>query len=118
MFLLTRSIIIGCHLSLVTLLLFLPAFTVVAATEKPAKYGMEIRPAWITMPDGVRLSADLYLPTGGAAGEKFPVLLEYLPYRKHEARGRDWRAVFLFRRSAVTSSRRSTSAAPATAKAG
>ncbi len=61
-----------------------------AATEKPATYGMEIQPAWIPMPDGVRLSADLYRPTGGKAGERFPVLLEYLPYRKHEARSRNW----------------------------
>ena len=30
------------------------------------------------------------MPTGGAAGEKFPVLLEYLPYRKTEARSRDY----------------------------
>ncbi len=51
---------------------------------------MEIRTAWISMPDGIRLSADLYQPTGGKAGEKFPVLLEYLPYRKHEARSRNW----------------------------
>ncbi len=42
------------------------------------------------MPDGVRLSADLYRPTGGQAGKKLPVLLEYLPYRKHEARSRNW----------------------------
>jgi putative CocE/NonD family hydrolase len=61
-----------------------------AATEKPAAYGMELGTAWITMPDGVRLSADLYQPTGGEAGEQFPVLLEYLPYRKHEARSRNW----------------------------
>jgi len=61
-----------------------------AATEKPATYGMEIQTAWIPMPDGVRLSADLYRPTGGKAGERFPVLLEYLPYRKHEARSRNW----------------------------
>ena len=51
---------------------------------------MEIRAAWIPMPDGVRLSADLYHPTGAAAGGKLPVLLEYLPYRKHEARSRNW----------------------------
>jgi putative CocE/NonD family hydrolase len=61
-----------------------------AATEKPATYGMEIRPATIAMADGIRLAADLYQPTGGKAGEKFPVLLEYLPYRKQEARSRDW----------------------------
>jgi len=73
-------------------LLFLMAlaFPAVAATEKPATYGMELGTDWITLPDGVRLSADLYRPTGGQAGEKFPVLLEYLPYRKHEARSRNW----------------------------
>jgi uncharacterized protein len=46
--------------------------------------------AWIPMPDGVRLSADLYRPAGGASGERLPVLLEYLPYRKHEARARNY----------------------------
>jgi putative CocE/NonD family hydrolase len=51
---------------------------------------MELGTEWITLPDGVRLSADLYRPTGGKAGERFPVLLEYLPYRKHEARRRNW----------------------------
>jgi hypothetical protein len=39
------------------------------------------------MRDGVRLAADLYLPKGGGPGERFPVLLEYLPYRKTESRG-------------------------------
>jgi putative CocE/NonD family hydrolase len=43
------------------------------------------------MPDGVRLSADLYLPEDAdAATGKMPVLLEYLPYRKHEARSRNY----------------------------
>jgi putative CocE/NonD family hydrolase len=43
------------------------------------------------MPDGVRLSADLYLPDDTAKlKEKMPVLLEYLPYRKHEARSRNY----------------------------
>jgi predicted acyl esterase len=50
-------------------------------------YQIELREAWIPMPDGVRLAADLYLPRGGASGERFPVLLEYLPYRKTESRG-------------------------------
>jgi uncharacterized protein len=56
----------------------------------PPRYGIEIREAWIPMPDGVRLAADLYVPTGGRAGERFPVLLEYLPYRKTEARRRNY----------------------------
>ncbi len=42
---------------------------------------------WIPMPDGVRLAADLWRPKGARAGERFPVLLEYLPYRKNEDRG-------------------------------
>ena len=57
------------------------------------------------MPDGVRLSADLYQPTGGQAGEKFPVLLEYLPYRKHEARKPQLAALLVLRGSAAMSSR-------------
>src|SRR5262245_23067068 len=56
----------------------------------PPRYGIEIREAWIPMPDGVRLAADLYVPTGGHARERFPVLLEYLPYRKNEGRGRNY----------------------------
>ncbi len=72
------------------LLLLIPAFSAGAAPERPAAYGIEIRPDWIAMADGVRLSADVYHPTGGRAGEKFPVLLEYLPYRKQEARSRNW----------------------------
>jgi uncharacterized protein len=40
---------------------------------------------WIPMPDGVRLSATLYMPDNVKPGEKFPVLLEYLPYRKDDA---------------------------------
>jgi hypothetical protein len=58
-----------------------------AEPASPPEYGIELRDAWIAMPDGVRLSVDLYLPAGGGADEKFPVLLEYLPYRKDEDRG-------------------------------
>ena len=76
--------------SLLFLLLSLTSATAFAATERPANYGMELHTAWISMPDGVRLAADLFEPTGGKAGEKFPVLLEYLPYRKYEARSRNW----------------------------
>jgi uncharacterized protein len=40
--------------------------------------------AWIPMKDGVRLAATLYMPDGAKPGEKFPALLEYLPYRKDD----------------------------------
>ncbi len=65
----------------------------------PPAYDVSMEEAWIPMRDGVRLAADLYFPKGsgpGAAGatgagknrskERFPVLLEYLPYRKTESR--------------------------------
>jgi uncharacterized protein len=37
------------------------------------------------MPDGVRLAATLYMPAGAKAGERFPAVLEYHPYRKDDA---------------------------------
>jgi putative CocE/NonD family hydrolase len=43
---------------------------------------------WIPMPDGIRLAVDLYQPTAAKKNERFPVLLEYLPYRKDESRRR------------------------------
>ena len=36
------------------------------------------------MKDGVRLAVTLYMPDGGKAGEKFPAVLEYHPYRKDD----------------------------------
>jgi predicted acyl esterase len=48
---------------------------------------MKVREAWIPLSDGVRLAADLYLPEGEETGARYPVLLEYLPYRKVEDRG-------------------------------
>lgn len=57
-----------------------------ADTPSPPEYGISMEEVWITMPDGVRLAADLHRPTGEVEGKKFPVLLEYLPYRKTEAR--------------------------------
>src|SRR6201998_2645581 len=41
--------------------------------------------AGIPMKDGVRLAATLYMPDGAKPGEKFPALLDYLPYRKDDS---------------------------------
>ena len=38
----------------------------------------------IPMRDGVRLAADLYLPDGGAKAARYPVVMDYIPYRKDE----------------------------------
>lgn len=48
--------------------------------------GVALYEATIPMPDGVRLAADLYLPEGPVPAGGYPVLLEYLPYRKDEGR--------------------------------
>jgi hypothetical protein len=48
--------------------------------------GIEIKEVWIPMPDGIRLAASLFMPADRNASAKFPVLLEYLPYRKDESR--------------------------------
>ncbi|NQV87702.1 MAG: CocE/NonD family hydrolase [Woeseiaceae bacterium] len=56
-----------------------------AADKEPA-----IKTVWITMPDGVRLAADLHVPAGAKRSDRFPVLLEYLPYRKDESRARNY----------------------------
>jgi len=65
-------------------------FVLAADAPSPAEYGISIKEQWITMPDGVRLAADLYMPTGGSDSEEFPVLLEYQPYRKVSSRGRNY----------------------------
>jgi putative CocE/NonD family hydrolase len=47
--------------------------------------------SWITMKDGVRLAVSLYMPEGAKPGDKFPAILEYLPYRKDDwTLARDW----------------------------
>ncbi len=57
------------------------------AVEPPSAptYGVRMENAGIAMKDGVRLSVTLYMPDGGKAGEKFPAVLEYHPYRKDDA---------------------------------
>jgi predicted acyl esterase len=68
----------------VAVLLVIPGFNAAQRTPSAVPYGMRIEHAWIPMKDGVRLAADLFMPTGAKSGERFPVLLEYLPYRKDD----------------------------------
>ena len=44
----------------------------------------------IKMSDGIKLAADIYWPTGADKKNRFPVLLEYTPYRKDESRARNY----------------------------
>jgi putative CocE/NonD family hydrolase len=50
----------------------------------PPSYGAHIVRTRIPMKDGVKLAATLYMPQGAAIGNRFPALLEYLPYRKDD----------------------------------
>jgi hypothetical protein len=58
-----------------------------AAPASPPAFGIALEEARIPMKDGVNLAADLWRPRGAGDKGRFPVLLEYLPYRKTEGRG-------------------------------
>ncbi len=81
--------------SLILILLCIHAAFSLAPKERraphessPPTFDVTLEEAWIPMPDGVRLAADLWRPKGPGDSGRFPVLLEYLRYRKTEGRGR------------------------------
>lgn len=73
-----------------------PGRTQSTAATEPRYASVKMTEAWIPMKDGVRLAANLFMPEGATgnsakADEKFPVILEYLPYRKDDwGLARDW----------------------------
>jgi len=50
----------------------------------PPIYDFSVETTWLTLKDGVRLSITLFTPIPKSPGEKFPALLEFLPYRKDD----------------------------------
>lgn len=54
-------------------------------TNSMHRYLFTTEHMWLRMPDGVRLSATLTIPIPKQVDEKFPVLLEYKPYRKDDS---------------------------------
>jgi predicted acyl esterase len=81
-----RSAVAALLLAAGALIASAPARPAARQQPSPPVYETSREEAWIPMPDGVRLAADLHLPKGRRGGERFPVLLEYLPYRRTEAR--------------------------------
>lgn len=65
--------------------ILLVSATFAAEPPSPATYGVRMENVWIPVKDGVRLAATLYMPDGAKPGEKFPALLDYLPYRKDDS---------------------------------
>jgi len=47
-------------------------------------YDFRMEDGWLKMNDGVRLAVTFYKPVPRSAGERFPVLFEFLPYRKDD----------------------------------
>jgi uncharacterized protein len=64
-----------------------PGFSPANQAASPPEFDVALDEVWIPLDDGVRLAADLWRPKGTASATRFPVLLEYLPYRKNEGRG-------------------------------
>ena len=56
-----------------------------AQSAPAAPYAFDVTRDFLTLKDGVRLAVTWYVPRARAPGEKFPVLLEYLPYRKDDS---------------------------------
>jgi len=78
----TRRLAAGLGLTL----LFVPVGPSVAAEAvTPRGRDFEIRRDTLAMPDGVRLSVTYFLPKAKTPAERFPVLLELLPYRKDDS---------------------------------
>jgi predicted acyl esterase len=76
--------IVCLFLGSLTFLFFISENAFAIEPPSPPVYGVRMEQAWIPMKDGVRLAATLYMPDGAKVGEKFPALLEYLPYRKDD----------------------------------
>jgi uncharacterized protein len=47
-------------------------------------YDFKTETGWLLMKDGTRLAATFYKPVPRGPGEKFPVIFEFLPYRKDD----------------------------------
>ncbi|HVR72374.1 MAG TPA: CocE/NonD family hydrolase [Vicinamibacteria bacterium] len=56
-----------------------------SAPPPPVPYGVRVQDTAVAMPDGVRLAANVFLPEGARGEERFPAILEYLPYRHTRA---------------------------------
>jgi predicted acyl esterase len=87
-------------------LIAVPVLNPAQRISTSTRYGVRIEHVWIPMNDGVRLAANLFMPTGANPSEKFPVLLEYLPYRKDDGTAtRDYAIQSYFVRSGYVGAR-------------
>jgi putative CocE/NonD family hydrolase len=64
---------------------YIPAQSKIQQEATPPIYEFTIKSDWLTMKDKVRLSVTFFKPLPRYPGEKFPVLFEFLPYRKDDS---------------------------------
>jgi hypothetical protein len=65
-------------------------------SPSPAQYGFTLERARIPMPDGVALAVTLYMPQGAPRDARFPVILNYLPYRKDDDEAQEQYGLFSY----------------------
>ena len=112
----TQSIYLGVCIGCVDDLLmlrFLPLFFALlhyfpqqhALATVTGLYAYEKENVWLLMADGVRLSVTLTSPIAAQPNEKFPVLVEYKPYRKDDSSFNAGQAtvIYLARRGFIVS---------------
>lgn len=76
------------RLVVLTPLLLLPALSspgALAGADAAPTYDVAIEDGYLAMADGVRLAVTFYRPVPKTDGERFPALLELLPYRKDDS---------------------------------
>ena len=61
-------------------------FILAACTSQVDTSGPSIKEVWIPMEDGTLLAADIFFPDAQGGTDRYPVLLNYEPYRKDESR--------------------------------
>jgi predicted acyl esterase len=79
--------------------LFVITLLLLTACSQTDGDGPTIREVWIPMEDGVRLAADIYFPDAQGGTDRYPVLLEYLPYRKAESRAHSYSFILVYENS-------------------
>jgi predicted acyl esterase len=60
------------------------AVALAAVPASAPTHSVRTQNTWIPMRDGIRLAVTLYMPIDLKRGERYPALLEYLPYRKDD----------------------------------
>ena len=62
----------------------LATFSIAAAAASAPDYKFEVVESSLKMRDGVKLAVTYYMPIPKSAGEKFPAIIEEVPYRKDD----------------------------------